>query len=450
MKDYLSEYKEKLITAEQAARLVKSGDWLEFGYGQSKPVAIDEELAKRKDELFDVMVHSSTCYRPFKIFEADRSGEHFRYLSGHCSTQERKFVEEGFGTYIPSMLGQNSEWMERGYRQVDVTMLAVCPMDEHGYFNFGPVGTFLKTCCDVAKTVVVEVNDKMPRCLGGRDEAVHISEVDYIVEDPRASLKPEALTSPEPDEADRKIANFIVEEIQDGACIQLGIGAMPNLVGSMIAQSDLKDLGIHTEMFNTAMLEMTLAGKVTGKRKNIDKGKIVYTFALGSEEVYEFIDNNPMLAMYPCSYTNHVAVIMRNDRAVSINNCIEVDLTGQVCSESVGTRHISGSGGQLEFAIGAYYANEGKSFICLKSRHEKSNGEVVSRIKPILTPGAVVTTPRPCVNYLVTEYGKVNLKGKSMWDRAEMIISLAAPEFRDELVKEAEKLNLWTRTSKLS
>jgi acyl-CoA hydrolase len=247
-----------------------------------------------------------------------------------------------------------------------------------------------------------------------------------------------------------RIANYIVEEIQDGACIQLGIGAMPNLIGSMIAQSDLKDLGIHTEMFNTAMLEMTLAGKVTCRRKNIDKGKIVYTFALGSEEVYEFIDNNPMLAMYPCSYTNHVAVIMQNDRAVSINNCIEVDLTGQVCSESVGTRLISGSGGQLEFAIGAYYAKEGKSFICLKSRYEKSNGEVVSRIKPILTPGAVVTTPRPCVNYLVTEYGKVNLKGKSMWDRAEMIISLAAPEFRDELVKEAEKLNLWTRTSKLS
>lgn len=267
MKDYSAEYKSKLITAEQAAKMVKSGDWLEFGYGQSKPMAIDAELAKRKDELFDVMVHSSACYRPFKIFENDRSGIHFRYLSGHCSVQERRFMEDGFGTYIPSMLGQNSEWMERGYRRVDVTMLSVCPMDKHGYFNFGPVGTFLKTCCDVAKIVIVEINDKMPRCLGGRDEAVHISEVDYIVEDPRASVKPEVLSSPEPDEVDRKIAEYIVEEIQDGSCIQLGIGAMPNLVGTMIAESDLKDLGIHTEMFNTAMAKMVNAGKVTGRRK---------------------------------------------------------------------------------------------------------------------------------------------------------------------------------------
>ncbi|MGI6453299.1 MAG: acetyl-CoA hydrolase/transferase family protein [Syntrophomonadaceae bacterium] len=449
MREFLSEYKNKLITADQAAALVKSGDYLEWGYGQAKPIAIDHALAKRKDELFNVHIHNSTSQSKFAVFEADQTGEHFDYYSGHLSTQERKYVEMGFATYIPSMLAQNSEWLERGWRKADITMIQVGPMDKHGYFNFGPQGTFLKTCCDVAKIVVVEVNHLMPRALGGRDESIHISEVDYIVEDPLADRPLATAPRATANEVDKKIAQYLVEEIEDGSCIQIGIGSIPDLVGNMIANSDIKNLGIHTEMFTTAMADMYLAGKVTGRKKNIDTGKMVYSFAFGAEEVYEILDNNPDMAMFPCSYTNQPYIIMKNDRAVSINSCLEVDLTGQVCSESVGTRQISGSGGQLEFALGAYFSRGGKSFICFSSTYTSKDGQVLSRIKPTLTPGAVVTTPRPVVHYLVSEHGKVILKGKSVWERAEMIISLAAPQFRDELIKEAQKIGIWKRTNKI-
>jgi len=353
-----------------------------------------------------------------------------------------------FGFYVPSSFGQNPEWFRRAYRPVDIVMIQTRPMDKHGYFNFGPSATFLRACCEMAKTVVVEVNEKVPRALGGREEAVHISDVDYIVEAPEACVDYYEVKSPPITAVDMKIAEYVVSELEDGACLQLGIGGMPNAVGKLIAQSDLKDLGIHTEMLCDAMLEMHRAGKVTGRRKTNGRGKIVYTFALGSRELYDFIDDNPALAMFPVDYTNSLRVISQNERAVSINSAIEVDLTGQVCSESVGTKHISGAGGQLEFHWGAYLSPGGKAFICMGSTYEGKNGEVLSRIKPIITPGGVVTTPRPTVNYLVTEYGKANLKGKSTWERAKAIISIAHPDFREELIREAAKLGIWKTSNK--
>lgn len=446
---YQEEYNSKLTTADEAAKLVKSGDYIEFGYCLNKPIALDIALAKRKDELFKVNVHCSNSLTKIHIAEADPNGEHFIYSTGHCSKNERPLMGK-FGFYVPSSFGQNPEWFRRGYRPVDIVMIQVCPMDKHGFFNFGPSATFLKACCEVAKTVVVEVNTNLPRALGGREEAVHISEVDYIVEAPEANVKYLEIPPPSISEIDMKIAQYIVEEIRDGACLQLGIGGMPNAVGKLIAQSDLKDLGIHTEMLCDAMLDMYMAGKITGMRKNIDRGKIVYTFALGTGKLYEFIDDNPALAIYPVNYTNDLKIISQNDRAVSINSAIEVDLTGQVCAESVGVKHISGSGGQLEFHWGAYLSKGGKSFICMPSTYKKKNGEIVSRIKPIITPGGIVTTPRPTVHYLVTEYGKAILKGKSTWERAEAIISLAHPQFRDELIKEAEKLGVWKKINKIS
>jgi butyryl-CoA:acetate CoA-transferase len=444
---YRAEYRSKLVTADRAAAMVKSGDYVEFGYCLSKAVAMDMALARRKNDLFDVNVHCSNTLTKVHIAEADPQGEHFTYSTGHCSAGERPLMGT-FGFYVPSSFGQNPEWFRRAYRPVDVVMIQTCPMDKHGYFNFGPSATFLKACCDMAKTVVVEVNEKIPRALGGREEAIHISAVDYVVDTPEAMVSYREIPSSPISNVDMKIAEHVVGELEDGSCLQLGIGGMPNAVGKLIAQSDLKDLGIHSELLCDAMLEMHKAGKITGTKKSIDQGKIVYTFALGSKELYDFIDDNPALAIYPVDYTNNLKIISGNEKAVSINSALEVDLTGQVCSESIGTKHISGSGGQLEFHWGAYMSPGGKAFICMDSIYENKKGETVSRIKPILTPGGVVTTPRPTVHFLVTEQGKVNLKSKSTWERAEAIISIAHPDFRDELVRQAEKLGIWKKSNK--
>jgi acyl-CoA hydrolase len=229
--------------------------------------------------------------------------------------------------------------------------------------------------------------------------------------------------------------------------MQLGIGGMPNAVGAMIAKSDLKDLGIHTEMFVDSFVDMIEAGQVTGAKKNIDKYKVVATFALGSKTTYDYVDNNPRVAFYPVDYTNDPFVIAKNDKVVAINNCVEVDILGQICSESSGTRQISGTGGQLDFTYGAYRSKGGRAFICMSSAYTKKGG-LISRIKATLTPGAVVTVPRTMVHYLVTEYGVVDLKGRTLWERAEAVISIAHPDVRDQLIKEAEEIGVWRRSNK--
>jgi acyl-CoA hydrolase len=294
-----------------------------------------------------------------------------------------------------------------------------------------------------ADIVIVEVNENIPVCLGGASEFINISEVDYVVESENARL----LTLPEPNitEIDKKIAKIIVEQIQNGSCIQLGIGGMPNAVGKLIAQSDLKDLGAHTEMFADAYLDMYKAGKLTNINKAKDKGKSVYTFALGSQELYDFLHLNPECASYAVDYTNNLAAISANEKMISINNAIEVDLYGQVSSESSGFRHITGTGGQFDFHYGAYHSKGGKAFICLTSTVTDKNGNVKSRINPIFSPGTITTLPRTITHYIVTEYGMVNLKGKSTWERAEALISIAHPDFREELIKEAEKMKIWVK-----
>jgi len=448
--NYLKEYQAKRRTAQEAAALVKSGMSLDWGYSNSKPVAIDIELSARAEELSDVSIKSTVCPAHFHVFDADDTGKSFVYVSGHCTAPERHYIERGFASYAPSSLGQNADWLYKGYRKVDIAMLQVAPMDRHGYFNFGPQATFLKAICDVASLVIIEINPQMPIALGGKEEAIHINEVDYIVEDERANVPMTTMPAAKPTDVDRKIAGYILENISSGCCIQFGIGGVPNAVGEVLLESDLKDLGIHTEMMTESMMKLHYAGKISGKYKNLDQGKIVYSFALGSKELFDFVDKNPALAVYPTSYTNNPVTIAQNRNAVSINNCLEVDLTGQACAESVGPRHISGAGGQLEFGMGCYYADGGKAFLCLSSTFERKDGTKESRIRPLLREGAVVTTPRPQVMYLVTEYGIVNLKARSLWERAELIIGLSAPEFREGLIQEAEKLGIWRPSNKRS
>lgn len=439
------EYGKKLKSPREAVRVIKSGDWVDYGCLTGQPIALDIALAERKDELKDVKIRSLTRMAHAEVVKADPTGESFIYNSWFLSAGERKMHDKGQCYYIP-MLYREVPKLYREEIQVDVAMLQVAPMDKHGFFNFGIHSAFHRAILDKARYIIVEVNENIPRAHGGTDEVIHISEVDCVVEggNPPLPVLPEIPIHT----IDQKIAEMIVSEIADGACIQLGIGGMPNAVGKLIAQSDLKDLGVQSEMFCDAFLDMYKAGKITGRRKNINKSKMVFNFAMGSQELYDFIDENPLLASFPVDYTNDPHIIAQNDRVCSINNCVEVDIYGQICSESSGFRQISGTGGQLDYFEGAFMSKGGKAFCCLSATFTNKAGQLVSRIRPVLTTGAIVTTPRTVVNYLVTEYGMVNLKGLSTWERAEAIVSIAHPNFREELIKQAEVYGIWRRSNK--
>lgn len=442
--NFAEEYKRKLVTPEEAVKVVKSGDWVEYGSFSGQAVVLDRALAARKDELRDVKIRATTRVGIAEVVKTDPTAGHFMYNNWHFSGADRKVHDQGLCWYIPVIYHEVPGYYQR-YVDVDVVMIPTTPMDEHGYFNFGPQVSHAMAMCEKAKTIVLEVNPNIPRCLGGREEAIHISKVDYIVE---ADWPVPQLPAAPPTDVDQQIAGRIMNEIEDGSCLQLGIGGMPNAMGMMIANSDLQDLGIHTEMFVDSMVDMVDKGRVNGSKKTLDKYKVVYTFALGTKKTYDFLHNNPMCATYPVDYTNDPFIIAQNDKVVSINNCVEIDLFGQVCSESSGTRQISGTGGQVCFTYGAYRSKGGKAFMCMSSSYGKG-GKLVSRIVPTLTPGSIVTTPRTMVSYVVTEYGMTNLKGMSTWQRAEVLISLAHPDFREDLIKSAQAMGIWRPTNKI-
>lgn len=447
MSDLAGMYRSKLISADQAAAKVKSGDWVFYSHFAMVPQVLDEALAKRAGELEDVKVRCVCATKPVKIVQADPEQKSFLYNNGFYSPYDRALGDKGLSYYIAANYGDAPGILRAGHAPApNVAMISTAAMDDKGFFNFSTSCSYVRAVCEKADVLILEINKSAPRCLGGVQESVHISEVDYIVEGNNNPLF--TLSEAAPTEIERKIACLVAEEIEDGCCLQLGIGGMPNTIGKMIADSDLKDLGVHSEMMNDAFMELFEKGKITGARKGVDKYKMTYTFALGSQKLYHFLDNNPACAAYPVDMTNSVARIARNDKQIAINNAIEVDLYGQICSESAGFRQISGTGGQLEFTLGASYSNGGKAFICLSSTTKGENGERVSRIIPYVRPGGIVTVPRTVAFYVVTEYGKANLKGKPTWQRAEMLIGLAHPDYRDDLVRKAEKMGIWTKTSK--
>ncbi|SDE76759.1 acetyl-CoA hydrolase/transferase family protein [Sporomusa acidovorans] len=444
--NYIHEYQEKLRTPEAAVKVVQSGDWVDYGFGTNQPILLDEALAKRKPELQDIKIRGALTLKPRQIVSADLKRECFTYCSWHFSGYDRQLHDRNLCSFIP-MIYRNMPRYYRNELVVDVAMICVAPMDKHGYFNFSLSTSATQAALETAKIVIVEVNEQFPRALGGREECIHISEVDYIVESNQIGI-PE-LPVAVPDEIDEKVARLIVEEVVDRSILQLGIGGMPNAVGNLIAESDVKDLGMHTEMLVDAYLAMYKKGKLTNKYKQIDKGKSVWNFSAGSRELYDWIDQNPFLAVYPVEYTNDPAVIRQLDHFISVNNCVEVDLYGQISSESSGIRQISGTGGQLDFVTGAYLSRGGKSFICFRSSYtNKKTGVMSSCVVPTLPAGGIVTAPRTQAHYLVNEWGKVNLAGCSTWERAEKIISIAHPNFQNELIQHAEQMKIWRRSNK--
>ena len=440
MRAVFDEYRAKLRSPEGAVKAVKSGDWVDYTSNVCFPALLDAALAKRRDELRDVKIRGNLIFQTLATVESDPEREHFIYNSWHCSGYERKLCDKGLCNYIP-MIFRNLGWYYTNFLTVNVAMMAVTPMDKHGYFNFSCATGVARAILERADIVILEVNEHLPRIYGGFDENIHISEVDYVVEGEHPPLPQFPIA--EPTKEDRAIAELIVPQIESGSTLQLGIGGMPNVVGAMLAESVVKDLSMHTELCGDAYYRLFEAGKLTN-RKRFQRGKGVTGMVFGSQSLYDWADENPSVIVEPLSYVNDPNIIAKNEKMISINSCVSVDLYGQICAESAGLRHISGTGGQLDYLTGAAMSEGGKAFICMTSSFVDKSGVRHSRILPHFN-GDIVTDPRSQAYYIVTEYGCVNLAGCSTWERAEKLISIAHPDFRDELIAAAQKQKLWVK-----
>ena len=440
-------YKEKLVTADEAVKIVKSGDYIHYGLFTGVVVDLDRALAKRVNELEDVTICSTmwSYAEPPEVLKADPKAEHFHYSSSHFTPIERKCNKEGNRWFLPVQFRENTKFYEECRPRFAVAMLQVAPMDKSGNFNLGPQVAEYWGVLRNADKIIVEVNEKMI-VNHGNENSINISQVDYVVEGSNTPLP--TINAKEANEVEKAMARHIVKLIESGSTLQLGTGGFPNYVGKLIAESDINDLSVHTEMFVDAYLHLFKAGKLTNNKK-LNKGKMTYTFAMGSQELYDWIDDNQMMQVGPVDYVNDVDVISQNEKMISVNSCLQVDLFGQVNSESAGLQHIGGTGGQLDYVMGAFKSNGGKSFLCLPSTRVLKDGTRESLIRPTLPEGSIVSTPRSGVHYIVTEYGAVNLKGKNTYERAELLISIAHPDFRDELIEAAKKMGIWKTCSKL-
>ncbi|MEA1960926.1 MAG: acetyl-CoA hydrolase/transferase C-terminal domain-containing protein [Bacillota bacterium] len=446
------EYQSKLRTADEIAAMVKSGEMIKYGYFTSKPVILDEALAKRHEELRDVLVAATVTVPP--VPQIIQHKESFAYMDWHWSKLTRALAQYYDNiAYLPIIYHMSTDFVTNRIpaqgKQMDWVWKQAGPMDEHGCFNFGPSNTESLTCIEQAKRTVIEVNPNIPRCLGGGKEAVHISQVDYIVEAPQDQM---LFSAPENNEAPpefaMQIATHLVDHIHSGSCIQLGIGDLPNALGQVLKKTDIKDLGIHSEMLVDVYMDMIDSGQANGSKKNFDKYKAVYTFAIGTQKMYDWMHNNPLIASYSVDYTNDPRFIGQQDNMVSINQALQIDLLTQVSAESMGFSQISGNGGMTDFTLGVQWSKGGKSFICLPSTHTDKEGNLISRIVPSFPTGTSVTVTRHFVDYIATEFGIRKLKAQNTWVRTEYIIDLAHPKFRDELIKSAAEAKIWTRTNK--
>ena len=425
-------FRQKRTTPAGIAAQIKSGDVCCCTSALGEPEAIMNALADRAiaGELTGVQHHMLLPCRKWRYLEPDMAGK-ITFVSWFTSANARKAVKEGRADFMPNFYYE----VPRFWRELvkpDVFYAMVSPMDKHGYFSFGVGASEGRAQMCRAAKIFLEVNPRMPRVLG--DNFVHISEVDALCESSNAlPTLPDAPLG----EKDLKIGAYVAERISDGATIQLGIGSIPNAVGKNLV--DKKDLGIHSEMFTDSMVDLIECGAVTNRTKNSDIGKSVASFAVGSQRMYDFLDDNPGILFAPVSYVNDPRVISQNNDMISINACLQLDLVGQVCSESVGPTNISGTGGQLDFVRGANWSKGGHTFICTYST---AKDDTMSSIVPTLAPGAHVSTPKGDVDCIVTEYGIASLKGKTASQRAKALIEIAHPKFREELTQAAKKMNL--------
>ena len=442
--DYQALYREKLRTPEEAVQIVKDGDWVDYSQACSFPQALDAALAKRSGEVKNVKIRNAISMLPVQTVENDPRGS-FTYNLWHCSGLDRKYVDQGKAYHTPMLFRHCGTYYTKGYAPVDVAMITVSPMDRYGNFSYGLTNCATQEIMDVAEYIVVEVNPSMPVIAGTAHDHINIRDVDCVVE---CDLPVPTVKSPSATETDRKIASYIFPYVTSGCTLQLGIGGIPNSIGSMIAESDVKDLGMHTELMSDGYLDLYLAGKITNRFKKLNRGKGVFSICNGSRALFDFLDHNGEIISAPMSYVNNPATIRELDDFISINGCIALDLYGQVSSESAGTRQISGTGGQVDFITGAMEAEHGRAFLAMHSTFTDKSGGLHSNIIPHFTQGDIITTPRTQAPNIVTEYGIASLPGRTTWQRAEAIINIAHPDFREDLIKAAEEQKIWRQSNK--
>lgn len=430
MKPWTDRYADKIATADEAVAVARAGDRVFVGSGAAEPQTLVEALSARTDINDAEIVHILTL--GVATYAEPRFGERFRHNAYFIGPNVREAVAAGRADYTPIFLSEIPVLFRERRVPIDVALIEVSPPDEHGYCSYGASTDIVKSATESAKVVVAEVNAQMPRALG--DCFVHVRDIDYLVPTDRQILE---APQGEPDELSRRIAKHIAALIEDGSTLQMGIGTIPDAVLQYL--DGARNLGIHTEMFSDGLIRLVEKGVVTNSEKTLHRGKIIASFVMGSRKLYDFIDNNPLVEFRPTEYTNDPFVIAKNDKMVAINAAIEVDLTGQVCADSLGPMFYSGIGGQVDFVRGAARSKGGKPIIALPST---AVGETISRITPNLKPGAGVVTSRGDVHYVVTEYGTAYLHGKTMRERALALIQIAHPKFRPWLLAEAKTRNL--------
>ena len=420
-------YKSKLVTAEDAVKYIPSNSRVVMGHAVAEPFKLVEAMVKNKESYENVEIVHMVAMGKGEYTQSDMDG-HFRHNALFVGGSTREAVGEGRADYTPCFFSEVPKLFKEGYMDVDVALVHLSRPDDKGFCSYGVSVDYTKPAAEAARIVIAEINDKMPRTLG--ESFIHVSDIDLIVETSYdlAELKP-----PNIGEIEKLIGENCAKLIDDGDTLQLGIGAIPDAV--LMFLKDKKDLGIHTEMFSDGVVDLVEAGVVNNKKKTLHKDKMIVTFLMGTRKLYDFVDNNENVEFYPVDYVNDPKIIMQNDHMVSINSCIQVDLMGQVVSESIGLKQFSGVGGQVDYVRGASMANGGKSIIAMPSTASRGK---VSRIVPFITEGSAVTTSRNDVHYIVTEYGIANLKGKTLRDRAKALIAIAHPDFRDELQKQFE------------
>lgn len=415
-------YSRKLTSVEEAVKAVLPGDRVVLSHCAGESLTLSRALVERAPELRNVTIIHFLMLGPNRFCDPGMEN-HFSHLSLFAGASVREAVNSGRADFIPCFFSEVPRLFREGYLPVDRALIHVSPPDDHGFMSFGVSVDYTKIAVSCAATVIAAVNPRMPRTLG--DSFIHVSEVDSLVEIEEPVIEvPLPVIGP----VEEAIGSHVAPLIEDGATLQLGIGAIPDAVLKFLTNK--KDLGIHTEMFSDGVVDLVEAGVITNEAKSIHKGKLIATFLMGTRRLYDFVHDNPAVEMHTVDYTNDPLVIGQNSKIVSINSAIQVDLTGQVCADSIGFTHYSGVGGQVDFVRGAARSPGGKSIIVLPSTAAEGQ---ISRICVALAEGAAVTTTRNDIHYVVTEYGVADLRGKSFRQRAEALIAIAHPDFRREL-----------------
>lgn len=426
-------YQSRLCTADEAVKSIKSGDTVVFAHCVDEPEVLVEAMVRNAASYKDVQICHMVSLGKGEYTKPEYK-EHFRWNGWFAGASTRKCIEDGHGDFTPVFFHEIPGLIRKGVFPVDVAMIMVSPPDEHGYCCTGVSSDYTMQAIESAKIVLAEVNDQMPVVFG--DTFVHVSKIDKFVE---SSHPLPELGLPKIEEVELAIGRHCAELIEDGATLQLGIGAIPDAV--LQSLKDKKDLGIHSEMISDGVVDLYEAGIITNAKKSINKGKMTVTFLMGTKRLYDFVNYNPAVELRTVDYVNHPTIVAQNSKLVCINSCLQVDFMGQVVSDSIGIRQFSGVGGQVDFVRGASMSldGKGKAIIAMPSVAIKKDGTMISKITPYIDNGAAVTTSRNDVDYIITEYGIAELKGKSLRQRAKNLINIAHPNFRDELKAEFEK-----------